>query len=459
MPRAMKRHPDANKISAARLFAFGALLKLNAPGSKLHSDTLLRAPAISRLSPIDRNLATTLVLGTLRWQLALDTLIRPLLARPNAKLDPEVLTALRLGAFQLTQLDRIPARAAIHESVELTHASGHKFSAGMVNAVLRKLAAQARLILDAQTAHPAWLVARWQQNYGQPATDAICAHGQHQPASDLRLIAPEAEAAITSSGVELTAGALLTAARKLVSGTLPEALFRMQDEGSQLVAEIAAALLPDSTSPQPKILDACAAPGGKTLLLAERLPQATITALEKSPQRLSELRARIAAHPRETSARITCIEADATEPLPLQNFDLILADVPCSGTGTLGRNPEIRHRLTEPSLAEHATRQQQILSSALLALRPGARLLYSTCSLEPEENQLAVNAALKNVAADFHLLPLAPTLDTLAASSRLHTRALPLLNEALTPEGALLLLPGPFNSDGFFICALERRAP
>lgn len=460
---------DSKKISPARLLAFEALLKLSAPGSNSHSDTLLRTRAISKLSPVDRNLATTLVLGVLRWQLALDELIRPLLARPKGRLDSEVLIALRLGAFQLLHLNRIPAHAAINESVELTRASGHKFSSGMVNAVLRKFATSVgQQTLSPLAAHPAWLVERWQRNYGESVTPAICTHNQQQPVLDIRLISADAEALLASCGAELAPGSLLTAVRKLLSGALPESAestFRIQDEGSQLVAEIAAALLPAAPKLTPKVLDACAAPGGKTLILAERLAHSTITAFEKHPQRMDELRQRVAAQP-ALAARIHCQPADATLPFAAQNaaftnfdldnFDLILADVPCSGTGTLGRNPEIRHRLTEASLAEQSARQQKILSNALHALCPGGRLLYSTCSIEPEENQLVVDAALKALAPAFTQISLAEPLNALATTGILHPSALPRLTGALTREGALLLLPGQFNCDGFFICALER---
>lgn len=447
---------DAKKISPARLFAFEALLKIGAVGSNAHSDTLLRTRAISKLSPVDRNLATTLVLGVLRWQLALDELIRPLLARPKGRLDGEVLIALRMGAFQLLQLDRIPAHAAINESVELTRASGHKFSSGMVNAVLRKFAATvAEQTLSPRAAHPAWLVERWQRAYGEAGAEAICAHNQLQPVLDIRLISAEAEGELANSDAELAPGELLTQSRKLISGALPEApesTFRLQDEGSQLVAEIAAALAPQQT---PKVLDCCAAPGGKTLILAERLQQANITAAEKNPARLGELAERIKAQA-ALATRVRCLQADATEAFAEENFDLILADVPCSGTGTLGRNPEIRHRLTEAALTEQSARQQKILANALQSLRHGGCLLYSTCSLEPEENQLVVDAALKN-SPGFSQLSLAPTLEALAATGRIHAAALQRLEAALTPEGALLLLPGKFSCDGFFINAVERK--
>ena len=179
-------------VSPARTAAFETLLTLER--GQGHSDDLLRGKAVSALSLQDRNLATALVLGVLRWQLDLDERVRPLLKRPNARLDAEVLIALRLAAFQLLHLDRIPASAAIDESVELTKQSGHRFASGMVNAVLRKLAGQvgqfAQLSVEPQRAvkgYPAWMRQRWESFFGAEATGAICAYGQSQPEIALRI--------------------------------------------------------------------------------------------------------------------------------------------------------------------------------------------------------------------------------------------------------------------------------
>ncbi len=157
-----------------------------------HSDDLLRGKAVSALSAPDRNLATALVLGVLRWQICLDHEIRALLARPNARLDSEVLIALRLAAMQILLMDRIPPRAAIDESVELAKQAGHRFASGMVNAVLRKLADSRMCALhllsglrrdEAQEqAHPAWMVERWKHAYGAEIAQRLCAHGQSQAA-------------------------------------------------------------------------------------------------------------------------------------------------------------------------------------------------------------------------------------------------------------------------------------
>jgi 16S rRNA (cytosine967-C5)-methyltransferase len=229
---------------------------------------------------------------------------------------------------------------------------------------------------------------------------------------------------------------------------------RLQDEGSQLIAELAASAADDSGGNAEKILDACAAPGGKTLILAERNPEAHILACESSQKRLAELTARLAAH----SARIECRLADATALNEDSTFDLVLADVPCSGTGTLGRNPEIRHRLRSEDLARHAERQRAILSAALRAVRPGGRVVYSTCSLEPEENEKIVAAVLAAVLAEnqnARQISLAMTVQSLRKSGILIPGAERLL-DSLTPEGALLLLPGALPTDGFFVALIEK---
>ncbi|MGA2049093.1 MAG: 16S rRNA (cytosine(967)-C(5))-methyltransferase RsmB [Terracidiphilus sp.] len=446
------------EISPARKAAFGVLQAVERGHS--HSDDLLRSKAINALSVADRNLATALVLGVLRWQIRLDHQLQPLLKRPNAKLDAEILIALRLGAFQILHMDRIPARAAIDESVELAKQAGHRFASAMVNAVLRKLAAAPRVNPPEETvadlalaeSHPAWLVERWARFYGLDAARAICLHGQTQPSLVVRLASDAVESELTANGIVLSPGQILTAARTVVSGEVAatsafhEGRIRMQDEGSQLVAELAAANRRPET-----ILDACAAPGGKTLILAERCPVARILACESSPQRLEQLRQRLAAY----SDRIECRLADATQLNEDAAFDLVLADVPCSGTGTLGRNPEIRHRLRPEDLPRQSDRQRAILTAALAAVRPGGRVVYSTCSLEPEENEDVVAAVLA-AAPSARQVPIHATIESLLRASILDRSAATILQAALTSEGALRLLPGAFHSDGFFIALIEK---
>ena len=372
-------------VSPARKAAYAVLMAMERGQS--HSDDLLRGKAVDALLSPDRNLATALVLGVLRWQIRLDHELQVLLKRPNAKLDPEIRIALRLGAFQLLHMDRIPAHAAIDESVELAKQAGHRFASGMVNAVLRKLSAtrfdfseENAAELALAQAHPAWMVERWAGFYGLEAARAICRHGQTQPVLTVRIDSPAVEAEVAEAGIHLEPGELLTSAHTVVSGDVTatpaflDGRVRLQDEGSQLVAEIA--------GQGSSILDCCAAPGGKTLILAERNPRSRIVACESSAPRLEHLRKRLAGF----GDRIECRLADATALTEESAFDLALADVPCSGTGTLGRNPEIRHRLHLEDLPRQAERQQAILRAALRSVRPGGRVVYSTCSLEPEEN-------------------------------------------------------------------------
>jgi 16S rRNA (cytosine967-C5)-methyltransferase len=444
-----------SKISPARKAAFEILLAVErGPG---HSDVLLRGKPVARLSAQDRNLTTTLVLGSLRRQIALDAQIRPLLKRPNAKLDVEVLIALRLGAFQLLHLDRIPAHAAIDESVELARNAGHRFASGMVNAVLRKIAS-ARAdagVEDAKAAYPAWMVERWERFFGAEEADAICRHSLLEPELSIRFEGPETEAELVHSGVEadiaLVPGQLLTAARTVLSGDVTEtAAFRegrvrIQDEGSQLVAEIA--------GKGTEILDACAAPGGKTLILAERNPQARIVACEVNLQRFAWLQKRLGS----LGSRVECRQADATMLEESATYDLILADVPCSGTGTLARNPEIRHRLQPEEFVRQAERQKAILASVLRAARPGARIVYSTCSLEPEENEQVVHAVLADN-RDARILPVADRIAQMQQEGILTAEGAEKLTRCITAEGFLRLFPGVHGTDGFFIALIEKSA-
>jgi 16S rRNA (cytosine967-C5)-methyltransferase len=448
-------------ISPARKAAFAILLAVEwGPG---HSDELLRGPKLAALSAADRNLATALVLGVLRWQIRIDHELRPLLKRPNAKLDTEVMIALRMGAFQLRFLDRVPAHAAIDESVELAKQAGHQFASRMVNAVLRRVAAApqtelpqanaAELALAA--AHPQWLVERWVGFYGLDAARAISRHGQRQPQLTARIVDSDVEAELANAGIGLEPGELLTNARTVISGDLTASdafqsgRVRIQDEGSQLIGEIAAAAGETLVQNEQKILDACAAPGGKTLILAERNPQARIVACEANPRRLEAMRERLAAH-----SNINCRLADAAALHEDALYDAALADVPCSGTGTLGRNPEIRHRLRLEDLALQAERQRAILHCVLRAVRPSGWVVYSTCSLEREENEQIVAQILAEN-KDARQVSLAGRIDDLLQRGVLTELGAEQVRNCLTAEGALRLLPGALQTDGFFVALIK----
>jgi 16S rRNA (cytosine967-C5)-methyltransferase len=427
------------RIAPARAAAFEILTRVGE--GKGHSDELLRSSRTSALTLEDRNLATALVMGVLRWQIALDARLAKLLARPGQRLAEPVALALRLGAFQLLHMDRIPAHAVLNESVELCRAAGHPHAAGMVNAVLRKLAAAQKpgtRIFESPAAfaerlgHPLWLVERWVAAYGREAALAICEYDQREPQAGSLFPAPHTDATEPTSPAEAT----------------PQS-----DDGSRLVAELAAASLPFAAERASRIWDCCAAPGGKTLMLALRLPTAEILATDVSAKRLALTTARLRQYP--YAARVRTEVVDASTPAADPTFDLILCDVPCSGTGTLARNPEIRHHLRPEDLARHATRQRAILTGALRRLAPGGRLIYSTCSLEPEENEQVVDAVAS--AAGLRRLPIEPLLANLATAGILaHDVSAKLVASAINAH-ALRTLPGVLPCDGFFAAALERN--
>jgi 16S rRNA (cytosine967-C5)-methyltransferase len=437
-------------VSPARKTAFKILLEVDR--GRAHSDDLLRGKGVADLTPPDRNLATALVLGVLRWQIRLDQQIRPFLDRPDAHLDPEIAIALRLGAFQLLHMDRVPAHAALDQSVELAKQAGHRFAARMVNAVLRKLASvpQSEDGAGAVQAHPAWMVERWNRFYGPDAVQGICAHGQRQPATAVRVASSEVRSELSATGVQLVPGNLLTAAWIATGGevTASDAFrqgpLRIQDEGSQLVAEVAGL--------GKTILDCCAAPGGKTLIFAERNPEARIVACESNSQRLAQLQTRLS----PLGARVECRLSDAAKLTDECAFDLVLADVPCSGTGTLGRNPEIRHRLRLDDLARQAERQRAILRGALHAVRGGGRVVYSTCSLEAEENEDVVGAVLADVSG-VRIVPGIEMIAELRAREIVTDAGADELTSRISSEGFLRLMPGALGTDGFFIAVIEKE--
>jgi len=410
------------KITPARLAAF-EILKLVGEG-KGHSDELLHSARVDALSPEDRNLTMALVMGVLRWQIALDARVRSLLQRPEQRLAEAVAIALRMGAFQLLHLERIPAHAALSESVELCRAAGEPHATGMVNAVLRKLAAaqkpgtrvfESTAAFAERLGHPQWMVERWVAEYGREVALKICEADQKEP----------------------------TAARMFFEsgGDLPH-----MDDGSRLVAELAAAAMPGAK----RVWDCCAAPGGKTLILARRLGSAEIVASDVSVKRLAQTEARLRRY--AYAERVQFAVADATDARGVEgNFDLILCDAPCSGTGTLAGNPEIRHRLKVEELARQAERQAAILNGALKRLAPGGRLVYSTCSLEPEEGERVVEVVLRM--GGLRRVPVEGLVAGLGEQGILLNGVE--LGSAVR-DGALRTLPGVHGCDGFYAVVLER---
>jgi len=328
----------------ARSFAFDVLDAVENGG---FADDLLRAKAID---PQEANLANELVFGVLRHRGQLDFLIGHYSGRTN-KLDREVRNALRLGIYQLRFLDRIPPHAAVSTSVELVKRARKASAVGYVNAVLRKVNREpVSYPSDAVVlSMPDWLLTRWERKFGAVPAHAAAAYFLTKPPVHLR-------------------------------GE------RQMDIGAQAIVpllELAAGH---------RFLDVCAAPGNKTLQAAE-------SGVE--PVACDRSRKRLAAIP--VAKRV---QLDAGQSLPFRPvFDRILVDAPCSGTGTFGRNPEIKWRVSPEEFARQAERQLQILRAALAVLAPGGRLVYSTCSLEPEENEEVIAHFADRIVSQSYRLP------------------------------------------------------
>lgn len=440
-------------IAPARTAAFDILLRVAQEDA--YAAELLHSPNLDKLSTADRGLATEIVMGTLRWQSVLDERIAAAASKTIAKLDAEVRTALRLATYQLLFLDRVPASAAVNDSVELVKRAGKRSAAPFSNAVLRKLAAGGKHAAGPEAlrsaaeiartlAHPAWLVERWAAQFSLAAARQICEHDQQPPVTSLRLAGEGEESELRADGIELAPGALLARARRVVAGDVTktrafrEGRAQVQDEASQLVALLVG-------RGGGRILDCCAAPGGKTAAIAERNPQAEIVATDIHPHRARLLEQRVRA------ANVCVVTADARKLEGAADFDRVLADVPCSGTGTLARNPEIKWRLAPEKLAELQRQQVAILSAALDHVTPGGKLVYSTCSLECEEDEDVVKEVLAG-RRDAELLDCRAELEQLRAEGELAWGDI----GALLAGRFLRTIPGVHPCDGFFAALLRR---
>jgi 16S rRNA (cytosine967-C5)-methyltransferase len=460
-------------VSPSRLAAFEILLRVEQQDA--YASELLHSERLAGLSSADRGLCMEIVMGVLRWRSFLDECIAAHSFTPFRKLDPQVLAALRIGAYQLLFLERIPARAAVNESVELVKTSKKASAAGLANAVLRKIhsskgktnvchsdaergeageSAASPGALARRLAHPLWIVERWICEYGAEAAAAICRFDQTVPATSLRMPDASVESELKAEGIELAPGTLLTSAR-CYSGNGPGEITRtrayaegrvaIQDEGSQLVALL--------VGRGKRILDCCAAPGGKTAAIATRNPGAKIVAADLHEHRVRLMRKLVHA------PNVNMIAADSTNfdsvsgdarALIEGEFDRILADVPCSGTGTLARNPEIKWKLKPEDFAELHGRQVAILRAAIAKVAPGGRLVYSTCSLEHEENEAVIEEVLRE-RDDL-------TLRDCAGELRQMLGELAVDPASLARGPYLRTIPGVHACDGFFAAVIGRNS-
>ena len=459
-------------ISPARTIAFDALRRVETQSA--YADEVLRTELGASVRTEDAGLAIELTLGVLRWQRLLDFLMGRCLTNAAKTLDAEVRIALRLGVYQLWFLERVPAHAVVHESVELVKRARKRSAAPLVNAVLRKAAKEATQLTKSRNAiasllatdlpiaermgilysHPTWLVERWLRNFGEERVRALLEANNRVPAVSCFVIDVERrEDALTSlqeARCVVEPGALLRDAWTLHGGNpaASDAVRRgwiaIQDEASQAVAHLLA--VDEGNS----ILDLCAAPGGKTILLARAAgSQGRVIAAD-----LHEHRVRAMAERFKTAGvrNVETVILDGTQPLPFERcFDRILVDAPCSGTGTLARHPEIRWRIRADDFTDLHVRQVQLLKNALANLAPRGRLIYSTCSLEPEENEFVVNEALDGTRGQFRVITPSDTLQRILREG--------VRQESLIDADSFFRTCTPVHeTDGFFAAAIEHMA-
>lgn len=479
-------------VSPARRIAYDVLSRVDAQHA--YASDLLHAELTPKISAADAALATELSLGVLRQQRLLDFLIERQSRKRIAALDREVVIALRLGLYQLRFLDRIPARAAIFDSVELIKHSRKKSAAAFVNAVLRGAIENARAEVAALLppnsppaerlgilhSHPAWLVERWLALFGEPATVALLEANNRAPELAGIIHDPAARdeilRSVEHSGIKVQPGRWLQSAFRASGGSISQtAAFRegrisIQDEASQMVPLLL------GVAPGASVLDLCAAPGGKTATFARAAgPRATVVAADRHAHRLAAIRSHLK---RLKLSGVEIVELDGTQALPFRRkFSRVLVDAPCSGTGTLGRNPEIRWTLRAGDLAELHARQVALLRSGIAALESGGRLVYSTCSLEPEENEAVIEEALSDqpglrrigrteLAEGLtphlsHSTASATMLERVAAPEPGPTKPQPPNSSSPHPfideTGTFRTLPSLHSTDGFFAVAIERN--
>ena len=441
----------------------------------VHTERADLATALERArrrlaDPRDRALAGEIVLGVQRRRAAIDHLVAQAATRPLSTITPAALDLLRAAAYQLLFLNRIPAHAAVADTVELAREAGVGRAAGFVNAVLRTLSnrqrtrslpaapavdprgayrgARRRAALDylaTTLSHPRWLVERWLDRHGLPAAEAWAQFDNAPAPVTLRAnlarnTVAELQEILAAQGVRTTTTKLAPHGLVVVEGDLHsapaagEGRFLLQEEASQLIVELA------SPAEKSRVLDLCAAPGGKTVGLAERAgPGGLVVASDVRPGRIALLERFLG---RMQPGRVPIVRLDATAPLPFDRvFDCVLVDAPCSGLGALRRDPDIRWRRTPDDLPRLAATQFTMLCRASETVRPGGRLVYATCSSEPEENEEVVDR-FREGHSDYDLL--AP--DSAPGVVRVADR-----------DGYLRTLPFRHGVEAFFGAVLARR--
>jgi 16S rRNA (cytosine967-C5)-methyltransferase len=448
-------------IAPARTAAYHALRALSSHAADL-PHALARARAGLR-DERDRALTGEIVTGVLRWQAAFDHVIAQFANRPLGKLDPEVLDILRLSIFQLLHLDRVPAAAAVNDAVSLTRQAGKKSAAPLVNALLRRVSRERNRLplprrpdspanrdeaidyLSTTLSHPRWLAARWLDRYGFEATEAWMQFN-NRPApltlrvNTLKTTVSALRTSLDEHGVTVVPGRfspdalVVRAGNPLLTPLVDDGSCFVQDEASQLIASVVGARAGD------RVLDACASPGGKTIALAAAMRDTGLIVATDVRGRRVDLLARTIAASGARSARV--VQADASRPLPLQQqFDWVLLDAPCSGLGTIRRDPDIRWRRAVSDLPGLASAQLRMMAETARVLRPGGRLVYSTCSSEPDENEDVVRRFVEQSGFSASAPESLPSAASALINAAGHLRTLPFRDGLEAFFAALLVKP------------------
>jgi 16S rRNA (cytosine967-C5)-methyltransferase len=448
----------------ARVAAYHALLAIGSGAADLPA--AIAAARATLRDDRDRALMADIVTGVQRTRGMLDHLIAVYSRRSLDRLDEEIVEILRLGGYELLRHTRVPASAVVNDAVDLTRRAGKRSAAGFVNALLRTISRQRKVLplpkrpsagsareevldyLSVALSHPRWLAARWLDRFGFEAAEAWLAFDNAPApltlrANRLRLERDGLERRLAGEGVVVRParfapdGFIVETGQPLAGSGLDAGWFVVQDEASQLVPLLA------GEHPGERVLDACASPGGKTTALAAVMAdRGMLVACDVRDKRIDLLRRTVAA---SGATNVHIVQADLLRPLPFcARFDCVLVDAPCSGLGVLRRDPDIRWRRRESDLANLAAAQQQMVRHAAMAVAPGGRLVYATCSSEPEENEEVVESFL---AESRHFV----RLDAREAS-----RTLPAA--VVDERGYLRTLPHRHGLEAFFGAVLERRA-
>jgi 16S rRNA (cytosine967-C5)-methyltransferase len=427
------------KVSPARRAAFEILNRIDV--DRAFSSVLLPQYE-AELSQADRGLCHELVLGVLRRQIYLDKIIEQFSG--SKKLDVAVRNSMRLGAYQIMHLDKVPAYSAINESVNIVQIAGKTSAKGFVNAILRRISEQVPTLefadeverVSVQTSHPRWLIEKWIADFGFSEAEQIASANNTIPTVAFRAAGVGELSETNYQRSELVEGAFIaTSIDQELREKADAGDIYFQDEASQLVAQVA------SSEPSGRFLDVCAAPGGKTTRVARKYRGIAGTLLVAGDLHESRVKLLQSTCERQKLDLVNIVQYDAEVALPFadETFDTVLVDAPCSGTGTIRHNPEIRYFLRPDDFAKLAAKQRAILKNASYLVRRGGRLIYSTCSIQIEENEDVIRGFLQE-------------------SPQFSLRQPGVPGSLLTDDGFARTFPHRDSTDGFFISVIDRLA-